>query len=80
MEYTIPRMLKTLKQNSGRVLFNPEFFEERESQVLRLTIRTVKPAVSYDQDKVSLGYNIGTRGNGKDAAKWPQDLMTEVIV
>ncbi|KIW37097.1 uncharacterized protein PV06_10724 [Exophiala oligosperma] len=59
MEYTIPRMLQTLKQNSGRVLFNPEFFEE---------------------NKVSLGYNIGTRGNGKDAAKWPQDLMTEVIV
>lgn len=42
-------------------------------------VRTVKPIVKYNNDQVQLKYNVGTRGNGKDAARWPEDLLTEVV-
>jgi len=60
-------------------LFHPSFFEDRESKAIGAVVRTIKPIIKYDSDQVQLRYNVGTRGNGKDAAQWPDDLMTEVV-
>lgn len=64
--------------NSGDIVFNPAFFEEREAKAIGAKIRAVKPIVDYG-GQVKPGYNVGTRGNGKDAPKWPSDLMEEVV-
>jgi hypothetical protein len=62
-------------------LTKPEFFEGRTSGALEgLRFRVVKPICQFPPDTVELGYNVGTRGNGVYAAKWPKDLMTEVVV
>jgi hypothetical protein len=79
MGYTIPRVMEMLKQNSGNVLFNPAFFEDRKSGAIGLDVRTVKPVISFQDGEVELGYNVGTRGNGVDQARWPTDLMTEIV-
>ncbi|KAH6668285.1 CoA-transferase family III domain-containing protein [Halenospora varia] len=79
MNVTLPRYLKMIKENSSDVLLQPEFFEVRESKVLGLKLRVVKPILRFTQNEVKLGYNVGTRGNGADAAKWPEDLLTEVV-
>lgn len=60
-------------------LFQPAFFEDRESKAIGAIVRTIKPIIKFDDDQVQLNYNVGTRGNGKDAAQWPEDLMTEVV-
>jgi hypothetical protein len=60
-------------------LFQPSFFEDRESKAIGAVVRTIKPIIKFDDDKVVLKYNVGTRGNGKDAPRWPDDLMTEVV-
>jgi len=79
MHQTIPAFIKMIKENSDDIVFNPKFFEERESKAIDAKIKTVKPIVNYPGNEVQLGFNVGTRGNGKDAPKWPSDLMTEVV-
>jgi hypothetical protein len=87
MEYTIPIMIKGLVENSGGVgakrLFKPEFFEERKAEALHgkgKKIKVVKPILDFKDGKVKPGYNVSTRGNGVDAAKWPEDLMVHVVI
>ncbi|KIV89029.1 hypothetical protein PV10_08647 [Exophiala mesophila] len=77
MPYLIPRYMSYIAKNSN--LLDPKFFEDRESKAIDSIVKTVKPIVQYKNDQVVLKYNVGTRGNGKDAAKWPEDLMTEVV-
>ena len=79
MGYTIPRVMKMIKENSGDVVHNPEFFEDRKNGVLGVDVRSVKPIIRFKGDEVELGYNIGTRGNGVDQARWSEDLMTEIV-
>lgn len=38
-----------------------------------------KPILQFPPDTVSLRYNVGTRGNGFDEARWPADLLIEVV-
>jgi len=78
MGYTIPAYLKMIRENSGSIVFNPKFFEHRETKAIDSTIIAVKPIIDFGSE-VKLGYNVGTRGNGKDAPKWPSDLMVEVV-
>ena len=78
MQYMLPAVLKMIGTNSPK-LFNPVYFEERECQYLGATIRTVKPILQFTEGQVELRYNIGTRGNGVDQARWPKDLNTEVV-
>jgi crotonobetainyl-CoA:carnitine CoA-transferase CaiB-like acyl-CoA transferase len=79
MNYTMPRYLDMIVKN--KTLTNPDFFEERTSGALGgLKFRVVKPILQFPVDTVELGFNVGTRGNGVDAAHWPKDLMTEVVV
>lgn len=79
MIYMIPRTLDLVRKNSADRLLRPEFFEDRQSKVLGVTIRVLKPIIQYDGGEVEPGYNVGTRGNDVDAPFWPQDLMTENV-
>jgi hypothetical protein len=80
MQYTLGRFLQMLKQNAGKILFNPEFFEKRRSDAIGTDVVTVKPIVRFPEGKVQLRFNVGTRGNGVDQPRWPEDLMTEVVM
>ena len=80
MGYTLPRFIGMIQKNSVDKLFRPEHFEDRESKVLGVKIRTVSPIIQFDGGEVELKYNIGTRGNGVDQPRWPDDLMTEVVI
>jgi hypothetical protein len=77
MNYLIPRYMEMVAKNSK--LLQPSFFEDRESKAINAVVRTIRPIIHYDNDQVQLKYNVGTRGNGKDAPRWPEDLMTEVV-
>lgn len=79
MNYTLREHFAMILQNSKDTLFDPSFFEDRESKAIESIFRTVKPIIQFDDGEVLLKYNVGTRGNGKDAPRWPQDLMTEVV-
>jgi len=79
MRVTVPLLLKTLHEKAP-ILFNPEFFEDRENKALGVPVYTVKPILTFPEKAVHLGYNIGSRGNGVDKPKWPLNLLTEVIV
>ena len=69
-----------MEKRSGDVFFNPAFFEDRQSRALGATIRTVRPVIKFPHHEIKLGFNIGTRGNGRDQPRWPRDLATEVLV
>ncbi|KAJ9602060.1 hypothetical protein H2200_013420 [Cladophialophora chaetospira] len=77
MGYLLPRYMEMIAKQGK--LYQPAFFEDRESKAIGATVRTIKPIIKFDGDQVQLKYNVGTRGNGKDAARWPDDLMTEVV-
>ncbi|KAJ0413469.1 hypothetical protein BJY00DRAFT_319769 [Aspergillus carlsbadensis] len=76
----LPKMLGSLAQNSASALFRPDFFEVRYSKAIDRHFKAVKPILTFPGGEVSLRYNVGTRTNGKDAPRWPEDLLTEVIV
>jgi hypothetical protein len=76
-----PETVKRLKSGpaSERIL-RPEFFEDRRSPSVLgdKAFRTVKGVADWG-GVVDLRYNVGTRGNGVDAARWPDDLSLEVV-
>ncbi|KAL6901098.1 putative L-carnitine dehydratase [Trichoderma evansii] len=76
-----PETLKRLKSGpaSERIL-RPEFFEDRHSPSVlgEKAFRAVKGVADWG-GVVDLRYNVGTRGNGVDAARWPDDLTQEVV-
>jgi hypothetical protein len=78
MNYTMPRYLDMIKKEG--TIVNPAFFQKRTSGALNdLVFRMPKPTIHFPPNTIDLTYNIGTRGNGVDQARWPQDLSTEVI-
>ncbi|KAK3701816.1 hypothetical protein LTR37_015238 [Vermiconidia calcicola] len=80
---TGPATQKKLRENEGgKRLFKPEFFEERSAPGVlgELKFRHIKPIAQWPPNTVEPGYKIGTRGNGVDAAYWPSDLSTEIVV
>ena len=80
MVVTLFPLIKKLIENPlGARIFNPNFFELRENKAIGVPIRTVKPILGFPDGIVELGYNVGSRGNGVDEAKWPEDLLTEII-
>ncbi|KAK6954259.1 hypothetical protein Daesc_004226 [Daldinia eschscholtzii] len=79
MPYLLPAMLKLLYQHDSQVLFNPEFFQEREAKSIGATFVQIKPVAQFADGAVELGYHIGTRGNGVDEPVWPDDLTVEVV-
>lgn len=79
MGYTIPRLLGMLAKNSKDKVLKEEYFEDRESKVLGVKIRSVKPILQMQKGTVKFGYNVGTRGNGIDQPRWPNDLSVEIV-
>lgn len=79
MLHTLPVMLGMLHKYDSKTLFKPEFFERRTSKALGgLEFVGVKPVAQF-RDDVQLRFNVGTRGNGVDQARWPEDLGVEVV-
>ncbi|TKA33944.1 hypothetical protein B0A54_15124 [Friedmanniomyces endolithicus] len=74
MGYTLPAMFALLEKNAS----GPEFFERRVSKAVGREFVQVKPVARF-ADEVELGYHVGTRGNGVDRARWPEDLRTEIV-
>jgi hypothetical protein len=72
--------MQMMKVNSSEVFFNPKFFEVRHSGAIDADVKCVRPIVRYPQGNVTLKYNVGTRGNGVDQPRWPEDLLTEIVV
>lgn len=79
MLYLLPRMIGSLKETDSKVLFKPEFFEKRMSKAVGHEFLHVKPVAAWKEDSVRLEYNVGTRSNGVDEAKWPEDLGVEIV-
>lgn len=79
MSYTIPEVMKMLYKNCSETLFQPQFFEHRESKAVDRTFRQVKPIAQFPGSEVELRYNVGTRGNGVDKPYWPEDLSVEIV-
>lgn len=78
MGYTLPSMIKLLHKYDEDTLFKDEFFERRKSKAMGHEYLQLKPVARFE-DGVRLGYNVGTRTNGMDKAKWPADLSVEVV-
>lgn len=76
---TVPEMLKLLHQYDEKILFKSSFFEKYRSKAIDVTIIRVKPVAQFKDNLVELKYNVGTRGNGVDKSKWPDDLTVEII-
>lgn len=72
-------MMSLMAQNEKSAIRQTQFFEEREAKNLGTTIKTVRPILEFSGGEVELGFQVGTRGNGVDQARWPGDLMTEVV-
>ena len=83
MGNTFPRMLRSLQDGPAAArLFKDEFFELRDADVALgpgKKIRAMAPAIRFDSGKVQLGYHVGTRPNGVDAARWPEDLTVQQV-
>ncbi|KAF2100262.1 putative L-carnitine dehydratase [Rhizodiscina lignyota] len=80
--FSVPVTMKALRAGEGgKRLFQPDFFEDRSAPTVMgdKKIRKVKGIAQF-QDVVQLGFNVGTRGNGIDAARWPTDLMVDQVV
>ncbi|KAJ4292790.1 hypothetical protein N0V90_009453 [Kalmusia sp. IMI 367209] len=65
MPYTLGRFIAMLKQNSGGIIFNQEFFETRHSGAIGKDIVTPKPVVQFPEGKVQLRYNVVIRNFSK---------------
>ncbi|KAI1907911.1 hypothetical protein LOZ12_005507 [Ophidiomyces ophidiicola] len=72
----ISRVMTLLKEHSPD-LFDAKFFETRPCPNLGISIRTIKPVVQFDEI-VKLGFDIGTRSNGVDEARWPSAAYRHV--
>lgn len=80
MPAMFPRVLPSLFKNSGKDLFQPGFFEIRYSGAVDHYFKSVRPVLSFPNQEVTFGFNVGTRTNGRDAAHWPEELSTEVVI
>ncbi|KDR76545.1 hypothetical protein GALMADRAFT_156064 [Galerina marginata CBS 339.88] len=78
MGVTFPRFYKMLTER-GVPVFNPDFFEVRGNKAIGVPIKTVKPILGFPQGVVQVRYNVGSRGNGVDYPRWPEDLLTETL-
>ena len=72
----IGKVTALLKQYSPN-LFDPQFFEIRSCDNLGINMRTVKPVIKFD-DIVKPGFSLGTRGNGVDEARWPEEYVFSI--
>lgn len=79
MSYLLPRLIGLLREHDSEAVFKPDFFEGRVSKAVGHEFVQVKPVAAWKNGSVKLEYNVGTRGNGVDQARWPADLKTEIV-
>ncbi|OQU97090.1 hypothetical protein CLAIMM_03086 [Cladophialophora immunda] len=77
MEVITPAVMQLMEKREDS--FRDEFFSVQRSKALNVDIRCVKPVLRYPHGEVELGFTVGTRGNGTDAPRWPEDLTIEVV-
>ena len=79
MVVTIPALIKGVIVHS-RHLLRPDFFTAYDVKNMGgLSIRYPAPVLRFPGGEVQPGFHIGTRGNGVDAPRWPEDLSVEVV-
>lgn len=66
----------------GTSLLRPDFFEDRMAPGIlgEKKFRHVKSVARWPAGTVEPGFRVGTRGNGVDAARWPEDLSVESVI
>ena len=64
---------------SAPYLFDERFFEIRDAKAVGCQVRTVKPVVRWVDELVKPGFQVSARRNGIDKARWPEDLMVELV-
>ncbi len=70
MGQTIPVLMKALKEHERETAqFKDGCFKEVGNKAIGAKMKIVKPVVQWQ----------GPSGNGFDAARWPEDLMTEIV-
>lgn len=77
MDHTIPTVFPWLFRSG--IITKPEFYTEYYAKNLGTTVRIVAPVLRYPGGEVEPGFQVGTRTNGVDMAKWPKDLGVEVV-
>ncbi|KAJ6591107.1 CoA-transferase family III domain-containing protein [Mycena vulgaris] len=73
-----------MKNAPGRII-RSDWLEDRQSDPIGACVRTVKPIAEWVENPdgsrgVQPGFNVGTRGNGVDVARWPENLLQEVVL
>jgi hypothetical protein len=68
-----------LAKNKDSPICQDRFFEDRPAENLGTSIRTVKPILGFPHGEVELKFNVGTRGNGVDQPRWPENLLTQTV-
>lgn len=71
--------MQAVQKSSGPTLFNPAFFTEYHSKNIGVDVRIVAPVLKFPGGEVTPGFHVGTRGNGVDQPRWPEDLDVEVV-
>ncbi|KAF8151903.1 CoA-transferase family III domain-containing protein [Pholiota molesta] len=74
----LPIFVQLLMQNNAPS-FNPIFLETRDNKAIGVPVGAVQPIFIFAQQLVKPRFNIGSRGNGADKPRWPEDLLTEII-
>ncbi|KAK9422250.1 hypothetical protein SUNI508_04929 [Seiridium unicorne] len=80
MPYTLARVFAALKDKTGDKMFNPEFFTKYHPKHLGKDMVIVAPILTFPNGEVEPRFDIGTRGNGVDEAKWPASLEVETVI
>jgi hypothetical protein len=70
-----------MKNVPGRIV-RPNWLKDRQSNAINARVRMVKPIAEWKNSSggAQPGVNVGMRGNGVDLAKWPENLLEEIIV
>ncbi|KAK1758843.1 CAIB/BAIF family protein [Echria macrotheca] len=82
MLYTIPRVLTGISKDveASKRLFPSQFFvKERPVSLRGKEMLYVAPVLQFPQGEVKPGFDIGTRGNAVDDARWPEDMNVQVV-
>jgi hypothetical protein len=75
----IPAYVDMIKKTSADRVFHANNFRSLRSKHLVLNIRCPKPVIQFPENEVDLRYDVGTRTNGVDRSKWPEDLSVEIV-
>lgn len=79
MAYALRKTIGLIKTHSASQVFSPEFFTRYHVKPVGKDIQIVAPVLRFPGGELELGYAIGTRTNGVDKLRRPEDLSVEVV-